>query len=264
MKTMLEYLKKTSLFVLFIGLVIGCSKDENDDDVSPTFSGLQINGLASTDFIQVASGSTIDLTGTFNDDVALASYTIVSSSTKMTGTNALSINSTFTLSGLSQTIAEPFVVNANTLAGPYTLSVIVKDSNGSESGTAEFDIAVTNTSIAQINLTSPLQNAYYSSNDTIFLLGNVTDDTDLQLIEIYIEPQPMAGGLTAVGTVFYEEAFFLNGASETSWDFSEVNTTNNYVVIPTITTSGLYSITITVTDSDGNIAVIRRDVWIQP
>lgn len=261
MKQTIQLIKATLLCSAIT--LVSCEK-EGDNDNSPTFENLKVNELSSTSQVSITAGDTIFLTGIIKDDVELSSLNIVSSSKTQSGANTLSIDKKISYTGTSQHIDEFFVVPSNTIAGPYELTVTAEDANGGMSGDIEFDLAITNSTMPVISLITPTANATYKSNDTIVFEGTITDNDDLTKIEVTIEPQQMSGGFVAAGTTIYDESFTLSGSADTFWDFDNLNQAGNKVAIPSITTSGTYGISIYATDSDGNIAVIRRDIWLNP
>ena len=241
--------------LLIVTLAISSCNTGNDDTNSPSITSAQVNGLTSFSEIQVLAGNNIVVTANISEDVELDSYRIqVMADFTSANSNVFSYDQTVSAGGLSATVNETITIPATATAGPYIVKITATDAAGRESETS-ITVLITSPTQAEINLSAPADNLVMSFGDTIFLAGTITDDVDLVTISLKGEPVQMAGGLSAAGGVFYESNFNLNGASDTSWDFSEVQTNNAYAILPTTGSTGNYELEIRALDSDDNVTV---------
>lgn len=237
---------------------------DQKDDLAPIFKNIIVNNLDETSLIAVAAGNDLTVQGEFVDDVALKSYVVnISHDDNIAGGNVFSFESEYDLSGTSDTKQASIGIPAVTPAGPYTLELYVIDANGSSSGSATFDLAVTRTTMADIGISSPTEGASFSQGQTIPLSGTVTDETDLVSITIVVEPLQMEGGLVAASSFIFKETILLGGSEDKTWEFADLSTLGKEIQIPSnIPASGEYGIIIKAEDSEENIAVSLTKVWI--
>lgn len=239
---------------LACSLVFASCNTNEDDTNSPVVTAFQVNGL-SFGTIEILAGNNILVTALITEDIAMDSYRVrvVADFTPVSGT-PFSFDQTSNSGSLTTTVNETIAVPASAIAGPYKVILTATDAAGRESE-MKIAFAITSPTQADINLTSPTPNFTVAFTDTIVLVGTVTDDVDIVSIAIVAEPAQQSGGLVAAGGPFYDGAFNLNGSSDTTWDFAEVQNSAAYVIVPSGITTGSYQLEIRATDSSGNVAI---------
>ena len=149
------------------------------------------------------------------------------------------------------------------VAGPYSGYLTCLD--GSERmGELNFEIVVTNPTQANINLVSPTPNVSHTlmRGDSLELIGTITDDADIQQVQIIIEPAAPEGNFQPAGGPIYNETFAVAGSNDTTWDFAEVNNQGKGIYLAPGTTSGTYELIVLATDNDGNVSKVVVDLSI--
>lgn len=247
--------KLLSLFAITATMMFSSCNTNEDDTNSPTISAFLVNGIGSTGTIEVLAGNNIVVTATITEDLAMDSYRvqIMADFTPANGT-PFSYDQSTNSGSLSTAVNETIAVPANTIGGPYKVILTATDAAGRVSD-MELPVNITSPTQASINVTAPTNDFIISFNDTIFMAGTVTDDVDIVSIDFLAEPMQEAGGLVGAGGPFYEGGFNLNGSSDTTWDFAEVQTSGGYIIAPSTGSTGLHKLEIRATDSDGNVAV---------
>ena len=127
--------------------------------------------------------------------------------------------------------------------------VTAVDEAGLESNIYQYDLTITQTDQPVLNITSHNVDSIIAinANDTIYLAGTVTDNIDLDSVNIWLK--------NSIGVKVYNEENYLAGTTDTLY------TINSGVFGAII--AGSYKLVFRIRDSDGNLHIKETDVTVQ-
>lgn len=243
-------MNKILLFSAFsTALFLGSCKKDRPDTIAPSVFLVRVNGAAESG--TAAAGSTITFYAEIKDNVNLKQFK-VDIHDAFDGhddrNTPYSVQYVYSISGTAAFETKSISIPATASSGPYHIKVTALDEAGMESNIYQYDLTVTQTGQPVINITSHnLDSLYINAGDTLNLAGTVTDDVDIDSVNIYLE--------NPSGTNIYSQLNGLPGAADVLYNVSSA--------VTGATTSGTYILIIRASDNDGNMTIIRKNVNVQ-
>lgn len=261
-------MKKSLLYFGIIALgFISCTKENEGDSTAPTITNATINGL--NENISVSIGNDLNFEAQLNDNESLGEFKIDIHDIfdgHIHGKKALSpwvYTETFQLSGTSQNFNAKIVVDSTATAGPYHSILRLIDKLGNESDFKEIDFMIMNGNEAQIAISSPdfSSHLHIDKEDTLKVMGQITDNVDLEEIIIRLEEDHHDSHGKKQEDALFETDFDLLGNNDVIWDFQNDGQMN--IVIPASAESGDYIFEVIVKDNEGNLNIFEGHVHIE-
>ena len=241
------------LLILVLGFV-ACKKGK--DDENPVITGMRINNAVGE--VVVEGGNTITVETSIQDSRALGEYKFTVEgvfdgvpTAKKQDFVPFQLNETFPAVNRQDLDFRIFDIPANTTAGVYNVVASVKDKGGNEGNTVYFDLIVKNSSTPEFDILNPNIRADWKVQigDTLPLFGGITDADGLAEIK---------AALVKNNNSVYNETIALNPASG-SFNLSDLP----LIIVPATATLGTYRFHLTGKDTQGNIAVFRKEVTVE-
>lgn len=237
----------------FAVLFSSCKEKENNDVIAPSLKTVTINNQVRD--ISVNPGDQMKVVIAANDNIKLSELKLsIHDAFDGHGHNKKNVawqySQVIPVSGTSSTKEVLLDVPEDAASGPYHLTVLVLDAAGNQGKLVERLFNITGEGQPVISVTEPdFTNGFtVAAGDSIILRGTVTDDLDLAHVEVFVLREGAGTGEAPI----YEENFILPGIDDTEFNFSELDTLNKKIFIPSNATPGEYEILIKAKDSDGN------------
>ncbi len=250
-------MKQVSLMVL-LALAILASCKKGKDRENPVITGLRINNASNE--AEVAAGNTITVETSIQDSRALGEYKLTIEgvfdgvpAAKKQDFIPFQLNETFSAANRQDLDYRIFDVPANATAGVYKVTASVKDKSGNESNTVYFDLIIKNTSTPEFDIINPNVRANWKvqQGDTLPLFGGITDADGLVEVKAALVRNNSEVSV-------YNETIVLSPASG-SFNLSGLP----LIIVPATATLGAYRFHLTGKDTQGNIAVFRKEVTVE-
>jgi hypothetical protein len=262
------------LFIPVLGLLALTACDEDEPNIAPEISALEIDGKDHD--IDIDAGETVQVTAIVSDDVDLGQIKFTAHNVfdghdhgkvmafiPFEATNIQDIN------GTSVNVVWEMMVSENATAGPYHILAQAFDADGNEAEFKEVNFMIENDGMAEVDVTSHDFDAGYidaEPGETILLSGSILDDIDIAEITIKVakhghdDHDDHDHGKTD-DDIIYEMDWDLNGSNDTYWHFY-LDGNVEFTFPSDITDEEDFEITIRVTDSDGNITIEEGDFHV--
>lgn len=253
-------MKKNVLYLLVLATMISSCRKEDPDTERPTINSVSING--STSSVTVSAGSSLNFSIALSDNIALKQLKIdIHDNFDGHGHSPnipFSTQRIYDLSGTSVTSTPSILIPSTAASGPYDIIISLIDASGNEAIQREIELTITQNGQAVIDITSPsLATEWeYSPGDTIFISGTISDDIDIEDIDISLENE-------TTGAVLYDEEFEQTGVADVLWNFNELNLQSKWIIIPSGASLGHHGLVIKVTDNDANVTRIEIHVHVE-
>jgi hypothetical protein len=252
-----SFMRQVSLMVL-LALVIMASCKKGKDQENPVITGLRINNASNE--VEVAAGNTITVETSIQDSRALGEYKLTIDgvfdgvpTAKKQDFIPFQLTETFPAVNRQDLDYRIFNIPANATAGVYNVVASVKDKGGNEGNTVFFDLIIKNTSTPEFDIINPNVRANWKlqQGDTLSLFGGITDADGLVEVKAALIRNNSE-------TSVYNETIALNPASG-SFNLSDLP----FIIVPATATLGTYRFHLTGKDTQGNIAVFRKEVTVE-
>ena len=238
----------------FVFISCGKKDDLERDTIAPTISNVLINGA--TEITTANASDTLRLSATFSDDRELGKVDIIVEGEALTN---WSERKYVDLHGSTQSVNQSLMVLPNAKEGSYEVRFEFTDAGGNKSSYSIKPFTVLNESIPEIvDLDAKFDNGQFDHQvgDTLRLSGYATDDKDIQVVAIRMTIPPGYSG----NQVFYEEQIKVENLNDAIWDFEKDG--NVKIYFPKYAKTGVYTLSISILDNEGNIFTMSAPVSI--
>lgn len=243
---------KHLVLILIAGstLLFDSCKKDREDTIAPSVFIVRVNGAAEQ--TTISAGDTITIYSEIKDNVNLSQFRIdihdnfIEHSDRNT---AFSSQLTYSISGTAVYETKTIIIPTTASSGPYHIVVSALDEAGLESNIYQYDLTIIQAGQPVITVTSHNIDSTITINvnDTINLVGTVTDDIDLDSVKIWLE--------NSAGAKIYSIDSYLAGSSDT---LSNITTPVTGAIAV-----GTYSLIFRMLDSDGNYTMKETEVTVQ-
>lgn len=242
--------RKFLLFAFSAATILSSCKKDREDTIAPSVFLVRVNGADGQ--TSVGAGDTITFYAEIKDNVNLKQYQIDIHDAFDGHDHRNATYSTqlvYNVSGTAVYETKTIIIPSTAYSGPYHIVVTAVDEAGLSSNVYQYDLTITQAEQPVLTITSHNVDSIIAinANDTIYLAGTVTDNTDLDSVNIWLQ--------NSVGIKVYTEENYLAGASDALF------TINSPVTGAII--AGAYKLVFRIRDNDGNLVIKETDVNVQ-